>query len=155
MQGRLPQPGWPSRPLPYVSVADPLAVVRMREVMRRGFSRQGQLEIAAPLPHRSADDAEQESVSPLATDIDGSRRKRRLHVHRDGPARARLTSACGVAPPVRPNDQSDTDHDDPQPEERVTNAPEPRRPDEPGNDQAETGNHNRPPHPAFEHARGE
>src|SRR5215212_7441801 len=123
-------------------LSHPLAVVRMREVMRRGFSRQGQLEIAAPLPHRSADDAEQELVSPLATDIDGSRRKRRLHVHRDGPARARLTSACGVAPPVRPNDQSDTDHDDPQPEQRVTNAPEPRRPDEPGNDQAETGNHN-------------
>ena len=71
----------------------------------------------------------------------GSRRKRRLHVHRDGPAQARLTSACGVAPPVGPHDQSDTDHDDPQPEQRVTNAPEPGRPREPGNCQAETGNH--------------
>jgi hypothetical protein len=71
----------------------------------------------------------------------GSRRRCRLHVHRDGPARARLTSACGVAPPVGPHDQSDTDHDDPQPEQRVTNAPVPGRPREPGNRQAETGNH--------------
>ena len=38
--------------------------------MRGGFSRQGQLKSAATLPHRSADDAEQELVSLLVTDTD-------------------------------------------------------------------------------------
>jgi len=134
--------------------------------MRRGSSRQGQLESAAPLPHRSADDAEQESVSPLATDTDrlpaqtsasctpgrSSASVADLSVRRCSTGRV---SAFGVAPPVGPHDQSDTDHDDPQPEQCVTNAPEPGRPCEPGNHQAETGNHNPPTHPAFEHAGGE
>jgi hypothetical protein len=38
-----------------------------------------------------------------------SRSMVRLHT-RSGPARPRLTSACGVAPPVGPPDQSDADH---------------------------------------------
>ena len=109
-------------------------VGQMRKVMRRGFSRQGQLESAAPLPHRSADDAEQESVSPLATDTDRLPAQTSASCTPGRSRRARLTSACGVAPPVGPHDQSDTDHDDPQPGQRVTNAPEPgRRPREPGN----------------------